>query len=53
MPSPKDMEDIRTIVQSQKTLDRKRIKRWIKEFADTLEMPEIWGDVEKIFKEKK
>lgn len=45
---PKDIEDIRTIVQSQKTLDVKRIKHWVTEFANALEMPEIWDDIKKI-----
>lgn len=45
---PKDIEDIRTIAQSQKKLDVKRIKRWVKEFSAVLEMPELWDDVEKI-----
>ncbi len=45
---PKDIEDIRTIVQSQKTLDVKRIKHWVTEFANALEMPELWDDIKKI-----
>lgn len=45
---PKDIEDIRSIVNVQPKLDVKRIKHWIIKFARVLEMPEIWDDVEKI-----
>ncbi|MBI2342951.1 MAG: nucleotidyltransferase [Deltaproteobacteria bacterium] len=45
---PKDLEDIRMIVQANPELDRQRIKRWVEDFAQTLEMPEIWKDVEKL-----
>lgn len=50
---PKDIEDIRTIVQGQKKLDIKRIKYWVKEFSAVLEMPELWDDIEKIFPKSK
>jgi len=42
---PKDMLDIQTIVESQPDLDKKRIKYWVTEFAQALEMPELWADV--------
>lgn len=45
---PKDMEDIRMIVQAHPKLDQKRIRKWVQEFSTTLEMPEMWGDLEKL-----
>jgi hypothetical protein len=47
---PKDMEDIRTIVDKYPDLDLGRIERWVKDFADLMEMPELWGQIEKILK---
>lgn len=49
---PKDLEDIRTIVVKYPALDHQRIKRWVKDFADLMEMPELWGQIEKILKEE-
>ena len=46
---PKDLLDIQEIIKSQPRLDRKRIELWVRQFAEALEMPEIWGDVEKLF----
>jgi hypothetical protein len=42
---PKDLADIQAVIDNHPDLDRARIKYWVKEFADTLEMPEIWDDV--------
>jgi predicted nucleotidyltransferase len=47
---PKDLEDIRTIVDNSETLDIKRIERWVKDFAELMETPELWGQIEKILK---
>lgn len=43
---PKDLEDIRTIVQSQTQLDKKRIKQWVSAFGEILEMPDLWKQIE-------
>ena len=48
---PKDLEDIRTIVDKNPKLDVARIKRWVKEFAEVLEMPDLWDDIAEVFKE--
>jgi len=45
---PKDLLDIAGIVQTHPRLDRQRIETWIRAFADALEMPSIWDDVEPI-----
>jgi len=47
---PKDLEDIRTIIDKHPKLDVDRIKQWIKSFAEVLESPNLWIDIEKMFK---
>lgn len=49
---PKDIEDIRSIVDANPKLNIKRIHYWVTEFAKVLEMPEIWDDIEVILKGK-
>ena len=48
---PKDLEDIRTIVDKNPTLDIARIEHWVKSFAEVLEMPSLWDDIAEIFRE--
>lgn len=40
-----DVSDIQAIIASQPYLDRERIKRWVLEFAQALERPELWDDI--------
>lgn len=47
---PKDLEDIRTIVDKYPNLEQHRIERWVKDFAELMETPELWGQIEKILK---
>jgi predicted nucleotidyltransferase len=42
---PKDMEDIRILADKYQNLDVARIEKWVKQFADVLEMPSLWDDV--------
>lgn len=49
---PKDIEDIRSIVNANPKLDISRIKYWLQEFSKVLEMPEIWNDIAVILKRK-
>lgn len=42
---PKDLIDIKSIVELHPVLDKKRIEYWVKQFAELLEMPEIWTDI--------
>lgn len=42
---PKDLVDIRALIEMHPNLDRGRIKHWVKEFADLIEIPEIWTDI--------
>lgn len=47
---PKDLDDIRTIVDKNLKLDILRIEQWVKQFAEVLEMPGLWDDIAEIFK---
>ncbi|HVN14694.1 MAG TPA: nucleotidyl transferase AbiEii/AbiGii toxin family protein [Anaerolineales bacterium] len=46
----KDLEDIQTIVDKNPKLDISRIEKWVKQFAEVLEMPSLWDDIESILK---
>jgi hypothetical protein len=43
---PKDLEDIRTVADKHPGLDVRRIKNWVNAFADALEQPELWKQIE-------
>ncbi len=45
---PRDIEDIAEIVKIHTKVNKKYIKKIVKEFARALEMPEIWQDIESI-----
>lgn len=47
---PKDLEDIRTIGDKYPNLDNQRIERWVKEFAQALEQPDLWDQIASILK---
>jgi hypothetical protein len=42
---PKDMEDIKGIIESQNHLDHRYIHKWAKEFAVAMDSPEILTDL--------
>jgi hypothetical protein len=42
---PKDLMDIQAIIASHPTLDRERIRHWMRQFAQALDMPELWDDI--------
>jgi hypothetical protein len=42
---PKDLLDIQAIAESHPDLDKERIKFWVNEFAQALEMPNLWDDI--------
>lgn len=44
----RDLVDIESIVDAQKKLNLRRIRRWVREFSAVIEMPEIFNDLEKI-----
>ncbi len=41
----KDLLDIQALIESHADLDRRRIRRWVSEFAEALDMPELWDDI--------
>ena len=47
---PKDMEDIRILADKYQNLDIARIEKWVKQFAEVLEMPSLWDDIAGILK---
>lgn len=42
---PKDLLDIRTLIETYPNLDIPRIRRWVKEFGKALDKPELWKDI--------
>ena len=49
---PKDLLDIREVAANNPNLDVSHMERWIKEFAEILEMPELWGQIKEILKQE-
>jgi predicted nucleotidyltransferase len=47
---PKDMEDIRVLADKYPNLDTSRIQKWVKSFAEVLEIPALWDDIAELFK---
>lgn len=45
---PKDLFDIQEIIKSNPELDRKHIENWLRQFAEALELPEIWDDIARL-----
>jgi len=39
---PKDLADIQAIAASHSNLDKERIRFWVEQFGEVLEMPELW-----------
>jgi hypothetical protein len=42
---PRDLLDIQAVIDSHPDLDRQRIKDWVMQFAEALEMPGLWDDI--------
>ncbi|MEK6734267.1 MAG: nucleotidyl transferase AbiEii/AbiGii toxin family protein [Pseudomonadota bacterium] len=47
---PQDLVDIQEMLKLHQQLDWKYIRKWVKEFASLLEMPEIYNDIKVLFK---
>lgn len=45
---PRDIADIEAILNIQTNLDFERIRFWVSQFAEALEMPELMEDLEKL-----
>lgn len=50
---PVDMADIQGILDVHPDLDLQRIRQWVREFADVLEMPELLTDLEKLLNQNR
>lgn len=50
---PKDMLDIAAVIAVQDELDFARIQFWVRQFAEALEMPELWTELEAIIAKTK
>lgn len=50
---PKDYEDIRTLVIKYQSLDLHRIERWVKDFAEVLETPDLWDKLKQILESER
>ena len=46
---PKDLLDIQGIIRRNPEVDRQRIERWVRAFAETLADPGLWDDVAAMF----
>lgn len=44
----KDIADIEAIVADYPQLDWTRVQFWVEQFAEVLEMPELWHDIEQL-----
>ena len=42
---PKNLEDIRGIIESQPRLNVEYIRKHVQEFGEALDMPELWNDI--------
>lgn len=47
---PKDMLDIEAVIAAHPQLDTERIAFWVRQFAEVLETPELWTDLEKLLR---
>ena len=47
---PKDVLDIEAVISAQPDLDTKRIEFWVRQFAELMDMPELWTDLEALLK---
>jgi predicted nucleotidyltransferase len=47
---PQDLQDIRAVVRANPQLDVRRVRSQVKEFAKSLDMPELWADIAALFR---
>ncbi len=47
---PQDREDIRRIARVYPSLDRARIRQWVNQYAELLEEPERWNEIEPLLR---
>jgi hypothetical protein len=49
---PRDLADIESVLDAHPKLNLRRIRRWVREFAALLDMPEVLEDVENLLKQR-
>ena len=47
---PKDLEDIRTLIENFPKLDVQRIEQWVKAFSEVLDQPDLWNQISPLLK---
>jgi predicted nucleotidyltransferase len=45
---PKDLTDIQSIAQSHPELDKERVRHWVEQFGEALDLPRLWKEIEKL-----
>jgi predicted nucleotidyltransferase len=50
---PQDLADIEAMLAAHPKLNLRRLRRWVREFATALEMPEILNDLEALLSQRK
>lgn len=45
---PVDLADVQAIVENYPTLDREYIRQWVEAFAEILETPQLWDDLQRL-----
>ncbi len=49
---PQDLDDIEAIIAAHPKLNLRRVRRWVREFATALSMPEILNDLEVLLSQR-
>ncbi len=44
---PKDLADIHAIAANHPDLDKRRIRDWVEQFGEALDLPDLWNDIQK------
>jgi hypothetical protein len=45
---PKDFDDIKAIAASHTNLDKARVRNWVEQFGEALELPDLWIQISKL-----
>ncbi len=45
---PKDLADIQAIASSHPNIDKERIRFWVEQFSEAIELPELWSKISKL-----
>jgi predicted nucleotidyltransferase len=45
---PKDMSDIQAIAASHPDLDKERIRSWLEQFGEALDLPGLWEEIARL-----